>query len=120
MTVLSETLEIKPTTSMNNFTKTRTTFPKEVGRVSFGAVIRLEEEGYFASQFENINEAKQLFYNRFSESLLSKFISGDDIEWDEEEFDRVLALASVEQAVSELESDGLVHRFDDMVVLAQK
>lgn len=105
---------------MTRNTPTQTTFPKQVGRVSFDAVLRLEEEGYFASQFENTNEAKQLFYNRFSESLLPKFISGEDIEWEEEEFDRVLALASVEQAVSELESDGLVHRFEDMVVLAQK
>lgn len=105
---------------MNNFTKTRTTFPKEVGRVSFDAVIRLEEEGYFATQFSNVNEAKQLFYHMFSESLLSKFISGEDIEWEEDEFDKVLALASVEHAVSELESDGTVYRFDNMVVLAQK
>jgi len=105
---------------MNNFAKTRTTFPKEVGRVSSEAVIRLEEQGFFTSQFNNCNDAKELFYHRFSESLLPKFISGDDIEWEEDEFERVFSLASVEHAVNELECEGRVHRFGDTVVLAER
>jgi hypothetical protein len=100
--------------------KSRTTFPEEVGEKSAEAVTLLEKEGFFSSQFENHEDAKRLFFDRFSNSLLSKFISGDDIEWEGEEYDRVLTLASVEHAVDELESEGKVHRFDDVVVLARK
>jgi hypothetical protein len=105
---------------MNNFPKAMTTFPKEVGRVSFVAVTRLEEQGYFHHNFENTNDAKELFHYRFSESLLPKFISGEDIEWEEDEFERVFSLASVEHAVHELECEGKVYRFGDMVVLAER
>lgn len=109
----------KPIFSMANIFKSKTTFPKEVSRKSSEKVTLLEEQGFFTSQFDNQDEAKRLFYDRFSESLLSKFINGDDIEWEDEEFDRALAIASVEHAVSELEQEGRVHRFDDLVVLAQ-
>ena len=88
--------------------------------MSSEAVLRLEEQGFFTSQYTNCGDARELFYHRFSESLLSKFISGDDIEWEGKEFERVFTVASVEQAVNELECEGLVHRFDEMVVLAEK
>lgn len=103
---------------MTETIKSKTTFPKEISRVSTNAVLSLENQGYFNVQFEKVEEAKSLFYDRFSESLLSKFISGDDIEWKQEEFEKVLLLASVEHAIYELECEGKVHRFDDVVVLA--
>lgn len=99
--------------------KSKTTFPNEVSRVSTEAVLSLEKQGFFTSEFNSVDEAKSLFYDRFSESLLSKFISGDDIEWDRKEFERVFSQASVEHAIYELECEGKVHRFDDVVVLAQ-
>lgn len=100
--------------------KSRTTFPCEVSRVSNEAVLLLEEQGFFTSQFNQTEEAKTLFYNRFSESLLSKFIDGDDIEWEEEEYQRIFSRVCVEHAVFELECEGEIHRFDDIIVQAQK
>jgi hypothetical protein len=105
---------------MTELIKKRTTFPSEVSRVSSKAVFALERQGFFTSEFNQAEEAKSLFYDRFSESLLSKFINGEDIEWENDEYERVFSVASVEQAVYELECEGKVHRFDDVVVLAFK
>ena len=104
---------------MTGTIESKATYPKEISRVSTHAVLTLEDQGYFNDQFEKVEEAKTLFFDRFSESLLSKFISGDDIEWEREEFEKVLFSASVEHAVYELECEGKLHRFDDVVVLAE-
>lgn len=88
--------------------------------MSTEAVQDLDDQGFFASEFNQTEEAKTLFYNRFSESLLSKFINGDDIEWEEGEYDQIFSLACVEHAVFELECEGELHRFDDIIVRAQK
>lgn len=93
-------------------------FPVEVSRVSEKAIRHLRQSGYFNSEFSNPEEAARLFHYRLSESLLPKFISGDEMEWESNELDTVVAKASVEQAVCELEAEGTVHRFDDVVVLA--
>lgn len=105
---------------MTQLIKTRTAFPNEVNRVSTEAVLLLEEQGFFTSQFNHTEEAKSLFHYRFSESLLSKFIEGEEIEWINDEYERIFSFACVEQAVIELECEGAVHRFDDIIVLAER
>lgn len=100
--------------------KDSTTFPERVSEVSTEVVLQLDEIGYFQTQFSQIEEAKKTFYYRLSESLLSKFISGEDIELSEEEYRKVIVSASVEHSLYELEQEGMIYVFDDMVVVSEK
>lgn len=95
-------------------------FPEEVTDAAMKAVMRLCESGYFESEFERPCEACSLFLDVFSESLLGKFLNGEELEWTDEEYEKVFGLASVEHAVNELDSEGLLYRFDELVVLREK
>lgn len=103
---------------MTDVLEAKTTFPSEVSKVSSRAVERLDEREFFASQFRFIEQARDLFHYRFSQSLLPKFISGDDIQWNQDEFESVFSSVCVEQALAELESEGEIYMFDDIIVKA--
>ena len=88
-------------------------YPSEVSEVSTEVVTTLDEENYFTEQFDQPEEAKTLFYDKFANSLIKKFIDGDELMWDDEEFGKLIIQASVEQAVNELEEKDLVVVFED-------
>lgn len=97
--------------------KEETTFPDKVSETATAIVLNLDCNGYFNLQFNDAEEAKKTFYYRIAESLLPKFISGDEIELDDDECMRVLVNAAVEHSLSELEQEGRVYCFDDTIVL---
>lgn len=87
-------------------------FPLEVCEVSSETIQILESENFFVEQFEFPEEAKTLFYERFGESLIKKFIDGDELIWSENEIGELINKACVEQAVDELEKKGIIDVFD--------
>lgn len=91
--------------------KSKVPFPFEIMEVSSQAVCILDEESFFEEQFDNPDEAKTLFYEHFANSLIKKFIDGDDLIWEQLEFDNMVSKVSIEQAVNELESQNLVNIF---------
>lgn len=99
-------------------------FPLEVCEVSSETIQILESENFFIEQFEFPEEAKTLFYERFGESLIKKFIAGDELIWNENEISELINMASVEQAVEELERKGIldvfVHDDGEKVVVLKK
>lgn len=104
---------------MTETKEVQTSFPSEVGRVSSHAVRCLDESEFFTEQFSMPVQARELFLYRFSESLLPKFISGEEIGWDDNGFERVFCSACVEHALYELELEGKVHVFEDAIVMAE-
>jgi hypothetical protein len=105
--------------------KSKIPYPSEVSEVSCEVVTTLEEENYFTEQFEDPEEAKTIFYDKFAGSLIKKFIDGHELMWSDEEFGKLIMQASVEQAVNELEKKDLVDVFEDelgekIVVLKKK
>jgi hypothetical protein len=93
--------------------KSKVPFPLEVSAVSSEAVELLEDENYFSEQFDNPEEAKTLFYEKFGSSLIGKFIDGIELMWNETEFEKIVIQASVEQSVNELEEKQYVDVFED-------
>jgi hypothetical protein len=97
-----------------------TTFPQAIIEKSSQAVFYLEECGYFEHEFNYPEEEKTLFYEKLCESLIPKFIKGNEISWEFEELYALIIDSSVRHGINELEKEGIVHVFDDMVVLAEK
>lgn len=100
-------------------------YPLEVSEVSSETVKILEEENYFSDQFDYPEQARTLFFDKFAGSLIQKFIDGDELIWHENEFEKLVIQASVEQSVNELEIMNLVDVFEDdfgekIVVLKKK
>lgn len=105
---------------MTQFFNCNTTFPNEICEKSSEAVIYLDECGYFNTEFNHPDDAKTLFYEKFCESLIPKFISGNELEWDFDELYALIIDSSVRHGINELENEGIVHVFDDLVVLAER
>jgi len=100
-------------------------YPLEVSEVSSETVKILEEENYFSEQFDFPEQARTLFFDKFAGSLIQKFIDGDELIWQESEFEKLVIQVSVEQSVYELEIMNLVDVFEDdfgekIVVLKKK
>ena len=93
--------------------KSKVPYPLEVSEVSSEAVQILEDENYFSEQFDYPEQAQTLFYEKFATSLIQKFVDGSEIIWTENEFEKLVILASVEQSVNELEIMNLVDVFED-------
>lgn len=97
-----------------------TTFPQAVCDKSMEAVSFLEDSGFFTNEFNQPDEAMKLLYESLCRSLIPKFIDGSELSWEFEELYAILIDSSVRQSINELEKDGIVHVFDDMVILAEK
>lgn len=95
-------------------------FPKEVSAVSMKIIKSLHDSQYFYQQFSNVHSAMEDFHYRFCQALLPMFLSGDELVLDEREFDSVLAMASVEYALQELQEEGSVLILGDSVVLLER
>ena len=93
--------------------KSKVPYPLEVSEVSSDAVRILDDENYFSEQFDFPEQAPTLFYEKFASSLIQKFVDGSEIIWTENEFEKLVILASVEQSVNELETMNLVDVFED-------
>lgn len=93
--------------------KSKVPYPLEVSEVSSEAVQCLEEENYFSEQFDFPEQARTLFYEKFASSLIGKFIDGSELIWIQNEFEKLVIQASVEQSVNELEIMNVVDVFED-------
>lgn len=96
------------------------TFPAAVCEKSTEAVMHLDEVGYFRKEFNSPEDAKTLFYERMCQSLIPKFIDGCELSWEFDELYAIIIDSSVRCGINELEKEGLVHVFDEMVVLAKR
>lgn len=96
------------------------TFPQAISDKSSEAVLHLDEFGFFEQEFNCPEDAKTLFYEKLCESLIPKFIKGAELTWDAEELYALIIDSSVRHGINELENEGIVHVFDNMVVLAKK
>lgn len=97
---------------VNTFNST-VPYPYEVTEVSSEAVHMLDQENYFIDQFDYPEDARTLFFDKFAVSLISKFIDGIELMWNDSEFTKLVIQASVEQSVNELESMNMVDVYDD-------
>lgn len=89
------------------------TFPQEVRDVAQQAVNILEEQSYFDDNFDDLENARVLFFEKLGLSLIPKFIEGYELIWDENEFEIIIVKATVEHAINELERNNLVDVFED-------
>lgn len=93
--------------------KSKVPFPIEVSKVSSETVQILTEQNYFEDQFDYPGNAMTFFYEKFGTSLVQKFIDGNELIWEESEFEILIVKISVEQIVNELELNEVVNIFED-------
>lgn len=105
---------------MREFFKNNSVYPEAIFNTASEVILSFDRSGYFEDQFKDTENAKVSFFETICKSLLTKFIKGEDLSWEADEFHTLVIEASVVYGLVELENEGLVYVFDDVVVLKEK
>lgn len=100
-------------------------YPKEIKNTVLETIKELIAVDYFLNYFENDHKAVKIVYEKLCESLIPKFLSGQDLFWCEQGFEKIMTDAGVEYSVEILENLNLIYVFDctvtnDKVLIIRK
>lgn len=92
--------------------KQETIYPLEITDITLETLKELNDVCYFKDYFSNDKKAVRIFFDRLCSSLIPKFLSGEELFWCEQGFEKIMNEAGVDYSIEKLEELNLIYVFD--------